>query len=435
MLHDSDIPWEMGQITATMPRTATSVQMTLADLLHDLRAFIRRYVVLTDDQALAVTLWTAHTHAITAADCTPYLQVTSATKRAGKTRLLEVLEPVVARPWLTGRTSAAALVRKVDVDQPTLLLDESDAAFGGEKEYAEALRGLLNSGYKSSGKASLCIGKGADLSVRDFSTFSAKAIAGIGKLPDTIADRAIPIILRRRMATEPVQRWRERDGRADAAPLHRQLFSWSGKTVDVLRAARPSLPSELSDRAADVWEPLLAIADLAGGDWPGRARRAAVALMGGAEDTDPVIELLTDINDIIVNDDISTDMIPTKDLLEKLVAREDRPWATWRRDKPITAHGLARLLGPLGIHPDRRRIGGIRHWSYRRDAFADAIARYLPIEMGQRDNSNKNGHESRPGCVSGEVSKIASGPGFQADFTGSVPLSHMDRGDTDDGRY
>ena len=94
-----------------------------------------------------------------------------------------MMESIVARPWLTARTSAAALVRKVDADRPTLLLDESDAAFGAEKEYAEALRGILNSGYKRSGRASLCVGKGADLSVKDFSTFCPKAIAGIGRLP------------------------------------------------------------------------------------------------------------------------------------------------------------------------------------------------------------------------------------------------------------
>lgn len=119
----------------------------LGGLLTDVQNFIRRYVVLTDDQVVAVAFWTVHTRAIAAADCTPYLQITSATKRAGKTRLLEVLESIVCRPWLTGRTSAAALTRKIDGEQPTLLLDESDAAFKGEKEYAEALRGILNSGY------------------------------------------------------------------------------------------------------------------------------------------------------------------------------------------------------------------------------------------------------------------------------------------------
>ena len=151
-----------------------------------------------------VTLWTAHTHAIEAFDCTAYVQVTSATAESGKTRLLEALDLVVAKPWMTGRVSPAALVRKIDADSPTLLLDESDAAFNGEQEYAEALRGILNTGYRRSGKSTLCIGQGTSLTFRDFSTFSPKMIAGIGRLPDTVASRAIRIELRRRTKTEPV---------------------------------------------------------------------------------------------------------------------------------------------------------------------------------------------------------------------------------------
>jgi hypothetical protein len=232
-------------------------------------------VVLSDDQTTTVALWTAHTHAIDAADCTGYLQITSATKRAGKTRLLEVLEPLVARPWLTGRTSAAALIRKIDGECPTLLLDETDAAFGGEKEYAEALRGALNTGYRRSGKATICVGQGVNITVRDFKTFSAKAIAGIGNLPDTVADRAIAIKLRRRKADEACGRWREREGHQEAAPLREALAAAVAPTVDRLRDANPELPPELSDRQADVWEPLLAIADCAGGNWPQDARHAA----------------------------------------------------------------------------------------------------------------------------------------------------------------
>ena len=206
-------------------------QMTLATVLTKVEHFIRRYVVLNDDQAVAVTLWVAHTHVLDAADCTPYLQVTSATARAGKTRLLETAEPLVARPWLTGRTSAAALVRKTDALSPTLLLDESDAAFGGDKENAEALRGILNTGYRRSGRTTLCVGQGANLTFKDFSTFGPKAIAGIGQLPSTVTDRAIPIELKRRTKDEPVERFRERDAGAQARPIY-DHFSDVGRHRD-----------------------------------------------------------------------------------------------------------------------------------------------------------------------------------------------------------
>ena len=363
---------------------------TLGGILRDLTAFLRTYVVVTDDQAAAIALWVAHTHLVAAAECTPYLQITSATKRAGKTRLLEVLEPLVARPWLTGRTSAAVLVRKTDAEHPTLLLDESDAAFNGEKDYAEALRGILNTGYRKSGKASLCIGQGANITYKDFSTFSPKAIAGIGELPGTVADRAIRIALQRRRQDEACARWRERLGHVEAEPLHAALVAWShdDDVIGRLWTAEPALPSGLSDRQADCWEPLFAIADAAGESWSTTARKAAVALSGYVDDSDIVVELLTDIAGLLAETDDS--VITTKALLDHLTADEDRPWATWRKgEKPITARGLARLLGPLGIVPTRiRPLRG-----YRRDGFEDAIARYLGSQVAMRHQPNENGPE------------------------------------------
>jgi hypothetical protein len=365
--------------------------MTTADLsalLDNIQAMLRRYVVLNEHQQTTVTLWTAHTHAIDAAESTPYLNISSAMKGSGKTRMLEVLEPIVARAWLTGRTSASALVRKVDRDHPTLLLDESDATFAGEKEYAEALRGVLNTGYRHSGKATLCVGKGANIGIRDFSTFCPKAIAGIGALPDTVAHRSISIELHRRTSDEPCDRWRERDGHQQATPLHDGLAAWAERSVPWLQECRPGLPSELGDRQADVWEPLLAIASLAGGDWPARAWDAAVILSRTTEDTDVLIELLGDLAAVLRNDD--RDAVPTKELLAILTAREDGPWATWRNDKPITARGLARLLGRLRIYPANLRS----ERGYRIPPLRDVFRRYLPSDPYMCHAPNDSGPDS-----------------------------------------
>ena len=177
----------------------------------------------------------------------------SAVKQSGKTRLLEVLEPVVPSPWLTGRVSAAVLTRKVDGETPTLLLDESDAAFTHHSAYAEALRSILNSGYRRSGVSSLCVGQGRRMSYRDFSTFCPKALAGIGTLPDTVTDRSIRIALKRRAPDERVDRFRLRDARRVGAPLRARLEAWRGRAAEALRDAEPTLPRALGDRSADVW--------------------------------------------------------------------------------------------------------------------------------------------------------------------------------------
>jgi hypothetical protein len=368
MIRADQIDWTMRlHLMSTPAEPLPGLGATLDTVV----SYLRRYVVITDDQAVAVALWVAHTHAIDAADCTPYLQITSATKRSGKTRLLEVLEPVVRRPWLTGRTSAAALMRKVDAERPTVLLDESDASFNGDQAYAEALRGLLNSGYRRSGKSTVCVGQGAKMEARDFSTFAPKAIAGIGDLPGTIADRAIRIELRRRTTDEPCARWRERDGGIEAGPIRISLARWATPATDVLRAARPELPAALGDRQTDVWEPLLAIADLAGDDWPQRARRAAVRLAGGVEDTDIRVELLRDLVDVVA---VCDTVVLSKTILAELVKLEDRPWGSYRHEKPISGRALASLLKPLGVHP--WNSGAAR--GYRVDAIREAIARYLP---------------------------------------------------------
>ena len=363
-----------------VPRDAS---FQLAHLLDDVARYIHRYVILTTHQVVATTLWVAHCHAFTAAETTPYLNVTSAVKQCGKTRLLEVLEPIVPTPWLTGRVSAAVLTRKVDAETPTLLLDESDAAFAHRSEYAEALRSILNSGYRLSGVSSLCVGQGAEISYRDFSTFCPKAIAGIGGLPDTVTDRSIRITLKRRAPDEWVERFRQRDGRIVGDPLRTQLEAWSQTAVEVLRDAEPSLPGELSDRAADVWESLIAIADLAADDWPTRARRAATGLSGRVSGDDDTVatRLLDDVGQVFTEEAIGS-----AELVRRLVALEDRPWTDWTGGRPITQARVARLLRPFGIQPMKLRFGDRTANGYTKRMFADAWSRYLPGKSGTREH-------------------------------------------------
>lgn len=374
---------------------ATRRRVNLATLLTDVETMLRRHVVLSDDQAVAITLWTAHTHAIEAADCTPYLQITSVTKRTGKTRLLEVLEPLVRRPWRTDRVSAAVLVRKIDAESPTLLLDESDAALKVKSDYSETLRGLLNSGYRRGGKASVCIGQGAELSYKDFSTFAPKAIAGIGRLPDTVADRSIPIKLRRRMTSELVQRWRERDGRAETAPIAKALAQWSPGVIRSLRAARPTLPDALDDRAQDVWEPLLAIARLAGGDWPARACKAALALSGPghAEDEPGNVRVLMDVRAVF--DQRSQSYLSSEEIIEGLADLPDSPWSH-RSMRPARLASLLRDFGagPGGLRTRKTRLDSTRTANrWHREDFEDPWARYGPADPEQAEQTNKSGPE------------------------------------------
>ena len=379
-----------------------------AELLVAIRKFVRRFVSLSEAQAVVISLWVAHTHCIDSADTTPYLAITSAEKQCGKSRLLEVLQIIVAQPWFTGRVTAAVLVRKIDGDRPTLLLDESDAAFGGEKEYAEALRGILNTGHRRGGVASLCVGKGSSITYKDFSTFSPKAIAGIGKLPDTVADRSIPIRLKRAAPGEIVQRFRLRDITPEAVDLRGQLQTWCTSIAEKLRDARPSLPDELSDRQQDGVEPLLAIADGAGKGWPEIARAAVVQLCTDTHNADDSIgvRLLSDIRQVFEACD--TDKIQSTTLATALAAIETSPWGEWSHGKPITAPKLARLLRPFGVTPHTVRMGSETSKGYELVDFEDAFRRYLRLPSSSSQSATPEpSHPSHPNTDAGfcDISK------------------------------
>ena len=304
-------------------------------------------------------------------------------KQSGKTRLLEVLALFANKPWLTGRLTAACLIRKVDQVRPTLLLDESDTAFNGQQEYAEALRGVLNTGFYSGGIASCCVGQGPALSYKDFKTYCAKAIAGIGQLPDTVADRSVPIRLVRKKAGETVARFRYRHVKGEASALKAELSDWMNSIAAKLKDAEPPLPEELTDRQQDGMEPLLAIADEAGGDWPEALRQAAIDIFTSqaAEDQNLGVQLLSDIRNIF--DGTDEDKISSAALLTKLKEIETSPWADWGKGKGLTPNGLSRLLKPFGISPRTIRLGDSTPKGYLRESLVDAFERYLPRVSSQ----------------------------------------------------
>lgn len=354
-------------IKAVASTNSHALEITVAQALDDVIAFIRRYAVIADDQAVACALWVAHTYALDTAETTPYLDVSSPEKRSGKSRLLDVFEELVHNPWRAVLPSEAVTFRKIAKEAPTLLLDEVDAIWGPKAKEHEGLRALLNAGYRRRGSTvPRCVGP--SLKVEDFTTYCAKALAGIGDLPDTVADRAIPIRMKRKRPLDQVERFRAREVSRPAAELRDRIAAAVTCRVDELRDARPMLPAELDDRAQDAWEPLLAIAELAGSDWPVLARRAAVVLSAG-RDLDEGIghRLLADCK-LVFGDD---DQIPTTDLIDRLIAIPDSPWGDYY-GKPVTGRRVAAWLRPYGIKAKHTRDGS----TYFKADFEDAWSRY-----------------------------------------------------------
>jgi hypothetical protein len=357
----------------------------IALLLQQVSGLLRQYIVFPSDyQVVACALWTVHTHAIDAAEVTPYLLATSPERRSGKTRLQDVLDLLVARPWRVVNPSEAVLFRKVHKDHPTLLLDEVDAIWGKDAPQYEGLRALLNAGHRRGVTVPRMAGEGTGLKVMEFDVFGAKCIAGIGAMPDTVADRSIPIRLHRRAPEEHITRFRFREAAALAAPIRTGLERWAEGHLEELREARPELP-DIHDRAADSWEPLLAIADSAGGDWPSRARLAAVALHAEEFTRSETfgIRLLADIRDVFASH--QRDRIPSVDLAKALAEAEEGPWGDLR-GRPLDPRKLADLLRQFEISPRDIKTGERDPVTsrervvkgYRIGQFAEAWSRYLP---------------------------------------------------------
>ena len=342
-----------------------------AELLSALAAIIRQYVVLSDSAADTAALWVLHTYLIDRFGISPRLAITSPEKRCGKTTLLDVLSHLVQRPLPTSNATTAAIFRVVEMQHPTLLIDEADTFL---KENGE-LRGILNSGHRQGGAVLRTVGE--DLEPRSFSTYSACAIALIGKLPDTLTDRSVPIGLRRSRADEHVEAFRfNRTGPLDL--IARQAARWALDNADLVCVADPDMPVGVYNRVADNWRPLLAIADAAGAEWPERARRAVTATgaAAGGHDQSVRVKLLDDIRTMFAERYV--DRLASAGLVEGLVGIEGRPWAEWKEGEPITPNGLARQLAYFNIHPKSVRIEDLTPKGYMRTQFEDAFARYLP---------------------------------------------------------
>ena len=251
---------------------------------------------------------------------------------------------------------------------------------------------MLNAGHRRGATVLRCEGQGANITDRAFSVFSPKALAAIGRLPDTVMDRSAPISLKRRRSDEHVERLRARELEPEAKELKDAIATWVEENVDELRNARPSIPDALDDRAADGWEPLLALADAAGKEWSTRARHAAVELYRGEDEESVGVLLLEHIRSAF--ETANADRITTGDLLEALVDRDVGPWAGWwARDVQDgktrgPASQLARRLRPFGLRSktiwlsDERTAKG-----FLRDDFKDAFARYLTADnsSGRKD--------------------------------------------------
>jgi uncharacterized protein DUF3631 len=352
-----------------------------AALLEDVHAFLGRFVAYPSEEThIAHTLWVAHAHLMDRWETTPRIAFLSPEPESGKTRALEIGGLLVPTPLMAINVSPAYLFRKVAADRPTILFDEVDTVFTNRTSNGgatEEVRGLLNAGHRKGAVAGRCVARGQTVETEELPAYCAVALAGIGDLPDTILSRSIIVPMRRRSPSEHVEPYRPRIHDTEGHALRDRLAAWAAGAVP--RITWPVLPAAVQDRQADVWEPLIAVADAAGGRWPDTVRITAVTLAtcsrGAALDASLGVRLLADLHTVFEGSETKL----TTTLLEALYACPEAPWLDIR-GKPLTDRGLAMRLRPYGIKPGLLRINNVVGRGYTRADFRDAWGRYLPPE-------------------------------------------------------
>jgi hypothetical protein len=359
-------------------RVAAGKDIDGAELLDQVYRFLSRFVCYPSKEAHAAhVLWVAHTHLMSAWETTPRLAFLSPEPASGKTRALEITELLVPRPTPAINVSPAYLVRKVQDEDglPTILFDEIDAVFGRKaQEGSEDVRSLLNAGYRRGATVGRCTMRGSVVVPEELPAFCAVALAGLNDLPDTIHSRAVVIRMRRRAPDETIEPYRRRKHGDEGYRLRNHLAAWAAAAIDQI--TEPDMPAEIVDRDADIWEPLIAVADAAAGHWSDTARVTAVTLVTHSREYGRErlgIRLLGDMRSVFDDDQ----QLPTTAILEKLRALDESPWADIK-GKPLNDRGLAARLHCYSIKRCTIRIGSTTHKGYRREDFVDAWRRYLP---------------------------------------------------------
>lgn len=342
-------------------------------LLSQIESQLTRFVVAEEATFRAATLWIVHTWFIDVLEVSPIANITAPEKRCGKTVLLSVMSKLVSRPLQTANTSTAALFRILEKCHPTLLVDEAET-FLRENEEA---RGILNSGFtRDSARVIRCVGDDHEPAV--YCTWGAKALCGIGRLADTLEDRSIPLRLRRKRMNETVERLR-RSSESEWIQLRRKIARFAQDSAGKIAGIVPDDIPGLNDRQQDCWEPLMQTAIVAGGEWPGHAKSAAIALSGIDEESPSIgAELLSDIQTVFQTQRV--DRLFTTELLEGLVDDTEAPWLTWNKGRPMTARQLAGRLKQYSIVSKSIWIGTRSAKGYVLEDFRDSFTRYLPRE-------------------------------------------------------
>jgi hypothetical protein len=379
-----------------------------SDVLDAIDGFLARFIAYPNDHYRHIhTLWIAHCWLIGCWEYTPRLLFISPEPGSGKTRALTITGQLVPRPDHVADFTPAALYYSIDEAQerrggrPTALYDELDTVFGGAdtgRLRNEPMRRMINAGHDRSERVSRKIGK----ETKRFALYAPMALAGkmsADDVPSTIASRSIIIPMQKRRPGDVVERWTRRDGALAAEPVRWALACWA-ELVNEYAAydyRGPDLPHDMDDREADVWWPIFAVAELAGGHWPKRAAVTAVTVVTAVTaEMAPSegVRLLWETR--MIFNATKKDNLTSKFMLEELHKTGEFIWTKL----PAQRAGIkmANILRTYGVGPGVFRSGTKTYKGYAREEFEDAWLRYLRPsgnsgDSGDTGNKKADDHE------------------------------------------
>ncbi|HEY6249119.1 MAG TPA: DUF3631 domain-containing protein [Candidatus Angelobacter sp.] len=351
-------------------------------LFDAIAAWISQHLVCDPHQLTVLTLWVAHTWSFQHSPTAVYLNICSPQPQSGKSLCLNLLRQLARNPSFVTSSSPGSLMKYLLTDNnrltqnqdgngdsgfdTTLFLDNCHHLFGPTER--QPIIALLNSGSD----AGLSYLSAPD----EYSFFGPKAFAGNAPLPPSLAQRCIPITLRRKKFSDARTRFRPDKDHRDAVDLVHDLVAWIDRNGAAIQKAAqtspPRIPPGHTPREQACAEPLLHLADLIGGSWPEKARTALSNIFKLAESTQAV-GLLSDIRALFyVKED--PEYLSTKDMLAGLTVIEYRPWVKWTGG---SGQKIATLLRPLGITSRSLQCGSEKAFrGYLFRDFEDAWERY-----------------------------------------------------------
>ena len=373
----------------------------LAPVLDAALTEMRRYVAGTEPELAAAVLWSLHAHLVhhdkVWLPVSPKLAIQAPDRNCGKSTLLEVVGALTPRPETGSSVTASVVFWLIEARKPTLLIDEADRVLRSSND---ELIAVLNSSHRRAGAYVWRTEEiGGERVPCKFSTWAACAFAGIGTLPPTLQDRSIVIRLSRAKPGEV--RAHLRNGSSPTLrTLRRKFARWA---ADLVRLPEPQLPAGLHNRSGDNWEPLLAIAALAGGHWPQLAKRAALAALSADQSEGQLVALLDGIKRAFGQQE----RISTRALIDALLADDECDWTTANRGRPINEAWLRERFRNV-IAPAANGKTGSEEWrsersherGYSRSRFEDAWDRYFPKtpkstrDTRDDDNNQLNDNEN-----------------------------------------